>query len=244
MGPQTFDNILLLARPASGKSELIDFLKKTPDSERANKYHIGSIKEMDDFPWIWQKFMEDNIWEAAGYERRYSFGGDNPGMSKQGEPLLGFCIQKFNVEHEKFQKENRDFFKTGTLFLEFARGNEKAFEKPLNQLSPEILKNSVILFVLVSYKESCRRNEARYQEKLQHSILAHKVPDETMKLFYQTHDWLELTENKTCGYLEIQKTKVPFVTVDNEIEPITREDYAKRYGPALRNLMELKNARV
>ena len=233
----TFDNLLLLGRPASGKSELIDFLKNTPSSDRAQKYHIGNFKEIDDFPWIWEKFMEDNIWEQAGYPRRYSFGGSNPGMSPEGSPLLDFCIQKFNAACEKQTPD-------GTLFIEFARGRAKAYEKSLNQLSPQILKKATILFVLVSYEESCRRNNARYQEKLQHSILAHKVPDATMEYFYKDHDWLELTKKQENGYLKIGSLNIPFVTVNNEVEPKTREDYDRRYGPALRKLMELKNAKV
>src|SRR3990167_5813610 len=229
----TFDNLLLLGRPASGKSELIDFLKNTPSSDRTQKYHIENFKEIDDFPWIWEKFMEDNIWEQAGYPRRYSFGGSNPGMSPEGSPLLDFCIQKFNVECEKQSPD-------GTLFIEFARGRAKAYENSLNQLSPQILKKAAILFVLVSYEESCRRNNARYREKLQHSILAHKVPDETMQNFYQTHDWLTLTKGQESGYLTIQATKIPFVTMKNEPELTDSALLDKRYHAALQNLWELK----
>ena len=32
---RTFDHLLLLGRPAAGKSEFIDFMKKTTDAERA-----------------------------------------------------------------------------------------------------------------------------------------------------------------------------------------------------------------
>lgn len=238
---QTFDNVLLLGRPASGKSEFIDFVKNVSEPERAAKYHIGSLKELDDFPWLWEKFMEDNVWEKAGYPRRYSFGGSNPGMAKEGAPLFDFCIQKFNAEYAKQYQNNEEFYKNSTLFIEFARGGADAYQRSLSQLSPEILKHSAIFFILVSYEESCRRNNARYQEKLQHSILAHKVPDETMEHFYRTHDWLELTKNQSSGYVTVQGLRVPFVTVNNEPEltdPILLE---KRYGPALKTLMELKN---
>ena len=91
-----FENLLLLGRPASGKSEFIDFMKRVPETDRAAKYHIGRFEELDDFPWIWQKFMEDNMWEAAGYPRRFSFGGANPGLAKEGGALFDFCIKKFN----------------------------------------------------------------------------------------------------------------------------------------------------
>ncbi len=58
---QLFQNILLLGRPASGKSEFIDFMKQVSDTDRASKYHIGKFKEMDDFPWIWEKFNPSKL---------------------------------------------------------------------------------------------------------------------------------------------------------------------------------------
>ena len=67
-----FKKLILLGRPASGKSEFIDFLKNTPEKERAQNYHIGPFKELDDFLWLWEKFKEDDLWETAGHPRRYS----------------------------------------------------------------------------------------------------------------------------------------------------------------------------
>lgn len=241
---RTFENLLLLGRPASGKSEFIDFMKHVPAEERAARYHIGAFKEMDDFPWIWEKFMEDNLWEAAGYPRRFSFGGDNPGMSKDGGALFDFCMQKFNAEHQKHYTNNPEFYRDGTLIIEFARGGAEAYAKALHQLSPEILKRSAILFILVSYEESCRRNDARYQEKLQHSILAHKVPDEALQTFYQTHDWLQLTDHQPSGHLRVGGLSIPFVTMPNEPELTAHPPLADRYGTALRRLMELTHAPV
>ncbi len=231
---ETFDNLLLLGRPASGKSEFIDFIKNVPLTTRAEKYHIGPFEEMDDFPWIWEKFMEDNLWEAAGCERRYSFGGDNPGLAKKGAPLFDFCIQKINATYVQMLE------KKGTLFIEFARGGNDGFRKALNDLSNDILKRACILFIYVSKEESFRRNEARYQEQLKHSILAHKVPDETMNTFYTTHDWLELTNHKESGFLKLQNISVPFVTMKNEPELTDPKLLDQRVGPCMRKLMELK----
>ncbi|MBA4374961.1 MAG: hypothetical protein C0401_02160 [Anaerolinea sp.] len=49
----TFDIVLLIARTAAGKSEIIDYLKRTPLEERARLFHIGKFDEMDDFPMLW-----------------------------------------------------------------------------------------------------------------------------------------------------------------------------------------------
>lgn len=234
-----FRNLLILGRPASGKSEFIDFMKNVQDAARAAQYGIGKFQELDDFPWIWDKFMEDNLWEAAGYPRRYSTPGNNPGLAKEGGPLFDFCMAKFNQEYRQRFATNDAFYRDSTLLLEFARGGERAYEKALGQLDPIILDQAAILFILVSYEESRRRNEARYQEKLQHSILAHKVPDHTMQNFYQTHDWFELTGGRESGTLTVGVKKVPFVTMANEPELTDLAALDARYGAALRCLRDL-----
>lgn len=236
-----FHNLLLLGRPASGKSEFIDFMNHVPEADRARKYGIGKLQELDDFPWIWQKFMEDNLWEAAGYPRRYSSGGSNPGLCHEGAPLFDFCMAKFNHEYHQHYANNATFGNDSTLFIEFARGGARAYAKALAQLDPAILDRAVILFILVSYEESCHRNNARYQEKLQHSILAHKVPDDTMQIFYQTHDWLELTGGREGGTIPIGTKQVPFVTMPNEPELTDPVLLDVRYGKALQRLMELSD---
>lgn len=237
---KTFENLLLLGRPASGKSEFMDFMKHVPATERAQKYHLAQLQELDDFPWIWEKFMEDNLWEKAGYPRRYSTGGNNPGLHAEAGALFDFCMQKFNAEYAQKYQSNGSFFNDHTLLIEFARGGKNAYQKALNVLSPEMLKRSAILFIYVDYAESCRRNDARYQEKLAHSILAHKVPDHTMQTFYQTHDWLEWTEEKPDGYVTANGIKVPFVTMNNMPEITDPALLEKRYGAALQRLNELR----
>jgi hypothetical protein len=48
--PSHFDILLLIARPAAGKSEIIDYLKNLPQDERRRRFHIGEFDEIDDFP--------------------------------------------------------------------------------------------------------------------------------------------------------------------------------------------------
>ena len=49
----TFDILLLIARPAAGKSEVIDYLKQVPLEERLRRFHVGKFEEIDDFPILW-----------------------------------------------------------------------------------------------------------------------------------------------------------------------------------------------
>ena len=229
-----FKKLILIGRPASGKSELIDFLKNIPENERKEKFHIGKFYELDDFPWLWEKFTEDDIWEKAGHKRLCSKRAEHGYVTADGS-VLDYCIERFNFE---IKKQPTD----GTTFIEFARGApDGGFGKALNQFSDELLKDAAVLFIYTSYEESCRRNEARYQEKLKHSILAHKVPQEDQIRFAKDIDWLEITNEKSSGYLPIRNFKIPFVTMNNEpeLKQDQTEALTKRYKTALDTLFQL-----
>src|SRR5512146_2043002 len=69
MSKGNFDVIILIGRPAAGKSEVIDFLKKTPPEERSRRFHIGGFEEIDDFPYVWETFEVDDILSRHGRPR-------------------------------------------------------------------------------------------------------------------------------------------------------------------------------
>lgn len=236
----TFDHLLLLGRPAAGKSEFIDFMKKTPDEERARDFFIGKFEELDDFPWLWEKFLEDDLWEEAGLPRLFSKKYDgNYGLNPKAENLYDLMLARFNHEAAARYLSNPKFYKDGTVIIEFARGGNNGYAHALARLSEEILKRAAILYVQVSFDESWRRNVARYEEKQKHSILAHMVPRETMDYFYKTDDWNEITSSCKDGCLDIKGIKIPFVTMNNEPELKERGPLALRYGPALKRLEEI-----
>ena len=67
-----FEILLLIARPAAGKSEIIDYLKKTTLRQRLQRFHIGKLEEIDDFPMLWTWFEEDALLERMGYPRLHT----------------------------------------------------------------------------------------------------------------------------------------------------------------------------
>jgi len=240
---RTFDHILLLGRPAAGKSEFIDFMKKTPDEERAEAFGIGRFEELDDFVWLWEKFLEDDLWEKAGHPRVYSLRYDeNYGLDPKADRLYDLMLARFNQEVAARYLKRPEFYEEGTLVIEFARGGRQGYAYSLPRLSREILERAAILYVKVSFDESWRRNVARYEEKQKHSILAHMVPRQTMENFYRNDDWDTCTAQKPDGYLTVEDVEVPFVTMGNEPELKERGPLAERYGPALNRLMELYTA--
>ena len=234
-----FDHLIIIGRPAAGKSEFIDFMKKVDDKERVEKYHIAHFEELDDFVWIWEKFMDDDLFESAGYDRVYSIHEDaNYGLKPECGHLFDMMLAKFNKEVKNYT-ENPEFYKNNTLFVEFARGGETAYKNAFQRLSKELLKNAAILYLDVSFEESWRKNVARYEEKLKHSILAHMVPKDTMDHFYSDTDWHNYVDNKESGYVEVHDLKIPFVSMKNEPEITDPKLLDERYGSALNKLWEL-----
>lgn len=240
----TFDHLILNGRPAGGKSELIDFLKSVPLAERREQLHIGDIVELDDFVWLWEKFVEDDLWEALGEARLYSRTVPHGYVQLEGDRLLELLLSKFNAVIKRDYLARPELYDRLTLFIEFARGvADGGYAAAYRALGPEILERAAILYISVSFEESCRRNEARYQEKLAHSILAHKLPDEALERFSAQQDWEEVTGGRPSGYLELHGLRVPFIKVHNEPELKDPVALSERYGPALRQLMSLYQAK-
>ncbi len=239
-----FQHLLVLGRPACGKSEFIDFLKHSSEDMRRRRLHIGRFEEVDDFPWLWEKFQDDAIWEKAGYERLYTeeYMPGNPGMAPKGAKLFDWCMQKFNEVIGRQDLGRDDFYRDSTLLVEFSRGGRDGFRRALGMLDPAILERAAIFYIHVSREESWRRNVARYQEKLKHSILAHMVPRQTYECFYDINDWEDLTAGEQAGWLTGGSVRVPFVTMNNEPESTAPDVLEERYSAALGQLWRLRNA--
>ena len=52
MSDNLFDTLLLLALPASGKSEVRKFMREGTAAEAAANYHLGDTVQLDDFPYV------------------------------------------------------------------------------------------------------------------------------------------------------------------------------------------------
>src|SRR5512143_2739071 len=114
-----FDLILLIARPAAGKSEIIDYLKRTSPDERARRFHVGRMEEIDDFPMLWTWFEEDALLERMGRPRLHT---DRDGYFLH-QYLWDLLIERIGLEYEK---KRRDLAAAAdsTFLIEFSRGTE------------------------------------------------------------------------------------------------------------------------
>jgi len=220
-----FPVILLIARPAAGKSEVIDYLKKTPLVERMERFNVAELAEFDDFLYIWEWFEEDDFLSANGKERLHS----KPDYYFKDEFAWQVCIQKINNAFAKRLPEP-DFLKNHTSLIEFARGGANGFSDAFNYLSDDILKLAKIVYIKVPYEESVRKNKKRARKGEEHSVLYHSLPDDKMEYYYKINDWDKLSGGKDQGTIEIKGHQVPFVVFDNM--PEKTNDPAK-LGPAL-----------
>ncbi|HVO35988.1 MAG TPA: hypothetical protein VMT21_10505 [Gemmatimonadales bacterium] len=226
---ERFETIILIGRPAAGKSEVIDFLKKTDERTRAMRFHIGPFVEIDDFPFVWETFEIDDLLEALGQPRVFT----TKNYYFKGEHLWNLFIGRINLEFRKRLARDPDFTRKQTVVVEFSRGGESGFAEALDHLADEILSRAGMVYINVSYEESARKNRRRFDPAQADSILFHSLPDEKMEFYYKTNDWEQLSGGQKSGRIRVRSFDVPFAVFDNEPE---KTDDPKKLGPALEDV--------
>ena len=233
---EIFEVLLLLGRPASGKSEFIDFMKKCPLERRMRRYHLGNLCTVDDFVMLWEKFKEDDLWERLGEPRLFS-RRVHENYAVTNDRIWPFLIEKINARAKQYI-QRKPGHPPQTILIEFSRGGKTAYLDALHRLSPEILARAAVLYLHVSPEESRRRNRARYDEKKKDSILSHAVPEEDLKRTYAEDDWQRIAPEPS-GQLLIDNVRLPYVTLHNEPESKDPAILDRRYRAALERLHTL-----
>ena len=237
-----FEVILLLGRPAAGKSEILEYLNNIDKKTRMERFHIGEIDVIDDFPMLWAWFEEDTILsEKFGKPRLHS---DENRYFKH-EYLWHLLIERINLDYQKKFSENGHYHRASTTVVEFARGTEHGgYRQAFEHLSDQILKRAGILYIQVSFEESRRKNRKRFNPERPGSILEHAVGEKKMETLYRHDDFLDLVSGSDeDNFLTIQDQQVPVVIFENEDDVTTSggEALGMRLETALSRLWELKN---
>lgn len=237
----TFDIVLLIARPAAGKSEIIDYLKKTPLEERIKRFHIGKLDEIDDFPMLWTWFEEDALLERMGHPRLHT---DKDGYFLD-QYLWDLLIERMGLEYQKRLRDIPNYEEEYSTLVEFSRGKEHGgYRSAFDHLSPMMLEKMAVLYVDVPWEESLRKNRKRFNPEKPDSILEHALPDAKLERLYKEIDWKEVSSASTT-HLVMQGQKVPYVVFENADDVTTqkKELLGKRLEEKLSRLWELKNFR-
>jgi hypothetical protein len=205
-----FPILIITGRPAAGKSEVIDFLKKADPAERLNRFHIGAFEELDDFVYVWETFEIDDILTKHGKPRIWT---DEKYWFKE-HFIWNLYIERINLEYRKKIARNPNYHDNMTTLIEFARGGDNGIFEALSFLHEEVLKRARLIYIKVPYEESVRKNRRRARPGEEHSILYHSLPDEKMEFYYKTNDWDKL-EAKNPAYIEVKGFKVPYAVFEN-----------------------------
>ncbi len=239
MTNKIFNIILLIGRPASGKSEIIAHLKDCQDQKRCTNFHIGKLDFMDDFPMLWAWFEEDYILENILHQPRLHT--DSAGYFKKNH-LWHLLIERFNIEYPKRLRKG-NYHDEHSLIIEFSRGSEHGgYIEAFQHLGEDILKRAAILYVNVSYEESLRKNQRRFNPERPDSILEHGLPDEKLERLYKEVDWDEFSKEDE-EFITVKGVKVPYAVFENEDDVTTNTPtlLAERLGEVLTTLWNLKN---
>jgi hypothetical protein len=205
-----FPILIITGRPAAGKSEVIDFLKKCDPAERLRRFHIAEFEELDDFLYVWESFEIDDILTRHGKPRVWS---DEKYWFKD-DFIWDLFIERINLEYRKKLARNPNYHNAKTTLIEFARGGENGIAGALSYLHEEVLKRAALLYIKVDYEESVRKNRRRARKGQEDSILYHSLPDEKMEFYYKTNDW-ETLASKDPNVIDVKGFKVPYAVFDN-----------------------------
>jgi hypothetical protein len=238
MGEDTFDVLILVGRPASGKSEIIDFLIHLPDDVRCKQFHIANLDVLDDFPMLWAWIEEDDI-----LSRKFDLPrlhNDEHGYFKYRE-LWHLLIERLSLEYAKKLRDDASYHDHHTALIEFSRGSEHGgYREAFQHLSDEVLKRVGIVYVRVSFEESLLKNRRRFNPNKPDSILEHGMTDEKMERLYRDDDWAVLAPGDS-GRLDIRGHGIPYVVFPNEDDITTGkpDQLSARLESVLGTLWEL-----
>ncbi len=223
-----FPVIILNGRPASGKSELLAYLRSLPADERRARYRIGRLFEIDDFPMLWTWFEEDDILERKlGLPRLHS----TPDGYFVHNDLWHLLIERLSLEYAKFLRDNEDAADF-TALIEFSRGTEHGgYRAAYAHLSDQILRQAAILYIDVPYEESLRKNRRRFNPDKPDSVLEHALPDAKLERLYREVDW-EQVSAANPDTIAINGFNVPYAVFPNA------DDVTTTLGPVFEERLE------
>jgi hypothetical protein len=207
-----FPILALIGRPAAGKSEILDYLRRVSPRKRRERFHLGELVVLDDFPLLWAWFEEDHLLAELGHPRLHT----SPEGYFLESYLWDLLIRRLGLEYEKLLREEQHLHEQKTVLLEFSRGSEHGgYARAFAHLSEAILDRLSVVYLRVSFEESRRKNRRRSNPDRPYSILEHSLPDSKLERLYRDDDWPALRAQDP-RFLSIRGRKVPYAVFENE----------------------------
>ncbi|MBC7813762.1 MAG: hypothetical protein H7175_21575 [Burkholderiales bacterium] len=232
-----FPIVILNGRPAAGKSEVIDFLRGLPDDVRRERFRLGCLHELDDFPMLWTWFEEDDMLEKRFNKPRLHSTPDGYFLYEEMWHLL---IERLSLDYAKLLRDQPKIHETSTALVEFSRGTEHGgYKTAYSYLSDRILEQAASLYIDVPYEESLRKNRRRFNPDKPDSILEHGLPDSKLERMYKEVDWETFSAGDT-EYLHVRDYRVPYAVFANHDDVTTTRGplFEARLEAALQTLWQ------
>lgn len=175
-------NVFLIGRPGCGKSAVYKLLE---EELRAAGYR-GKLVRIDDFPMLKRIFEED-----VGHKRHRPMPG---GGVKVTDDKVWDDLSKA-LSERVLKLQDRDCL----LFIEFSRDS---YVRAFKHFSPEVMRNSLIVYIDAPFDVCWERNIRRAREE--QGLDAHLVSREEMEKTYARDDHEELQKHVVAPVLIVK----------------------------------------
>lgn len=197
--------VFLIGRPGCGKSVVYRLLEE----QLREKGFKGGLRRIDDFP-ILKRIFEEDV--EHGRHRPTPDGG----VKITDDTVWDDLTKALNRRALRLQLPDR------LLFVEFSRGR---YVRAFKNFDPEVLKNSLIIYIDCSWDACWERNVRRAREEK--GLDAHLVSQEEMEETYAQDDHDDLPKH----------VDVPVLIVENDGKSL--EELRVELEKVVGKLMEL-----
>jgi len=191
-------NIFLIGRPGCGKSVVFRIIEQ----ELRAKGFKGELKRIDDFPLLKHIFDTD-------VEHKRHRPAPGSGVKVTDDTVWDDLIKGLDKQALELQSPGR------LLFIEFSRDN---YVRAFKNFSPEIMKNSLIVYIDAPFDVCWERNARRAREE--QGLDAHLVSREEMEKTYARDDHEELPKHVGSPVLVVKNDSDDFGQLREEIQKV------------------------
>jgi len=194
-------NVFLVGRPGCGKSAVFRILE---EQLRARGFK-GELKRIDDFPLL------KHIFDTDVEHKRHRLASSG-GLKVTDATVWDDMAKGLNDQALKLQSPDR------LLFIEFSRNK---YVRAFKNFSPELLKNSLIVYVDAPFDVCWERNARRAREE--RGLDAHLVSREEMEKTYARDDHEELPKHVSAPVLVVKNDSDDFTRLREELQKVVEK---------------------
>jgi hypothetical protein len=206
-----FEALVLIGRPAAGKSAVVNYLARLEPARRLERFKIATPEVFSDLPYLWQTLENDDIRTRFGKSRLHS----TEEYVLKDPWFWSFLIERLGTDCRKRLLLDADWFASHTAIVKFARGGDNAYGEAFGYLCDAVLSRAAILYVDIPHEVSVQRCHARWPQP-PYAMLTRPVPTERLDQYFRTDDWARLSTGQPDGYIQIKSYQVPFAVLSDD----------------------------